>query len=190
MSQSLSDFNAPDYFDPEAIGVPGSRRFRIIAKQGSRTASLWVERDQLAELVRSMQQFLVQVTGNDVLRSETDETPPEPPPAHEQFPLTATIEFDVGPMGLGFDEESGRIVFLAAPIEIIETEGRAVVNEEAEPQFRAQLVVDDIQRFIKSAEALLATGRPRCPLCGQPLSKPDEPHGCVKQNGHRHVDVG
>jgi uncharacterized repeat protein (TIGR03847 family) len=193
MGQEPSDFDAPDLFEPEAIGTPGNRRFRIVAKQGSRTASLWVERDQLQELVLSLQQYLVQVTGNDVLRSETDTDPVEPAPQaepHVQFPLSATIEFDVGPMGLGYDPGVGRIVFLAAPIEVVESEeGQNVLNEEVDPQFRAQLTVETVGQFLKVAESVLASGRPRCPFCGQPLNTPVEPHGCIKMNGYRHIEV-
>lgn len=188
MSQDLRDFGRPDYFEAEAIGVPGNRRFRLIAASGGRTASLWIERDQLRELVTSLQQVLAQVTGEDVLRPAL-EAPAPPAPPRAGFPEDPDIEFQVGPIALGYEEDTELIIVLAAPIEVIEVEGEVTVNEDAEPQFRCALVQAEVTAFLGAAERLLASGRPRCPFCGQPLSRPDEPHGCVKQNGHRQLQV-
>jgi uncharacterized repeat protein (TIGR03847 family) len=37
--------------------------------------------------------------------------------------------------------------------------------------------------FVRRAQALLAAGRPLCPLCALPLDP--EGHVCPRQNGHR-----
>jgi len=187
MSQEMRDFGKPDFFEPDAQGQPGNRRFRIIAQQGVRTASLWLEREQLQDLVASIQRLLAQLTGSDILRSETET--PEPLEPRATFTSYPDVEFQVGPMALGYDEDSQRILFLVSPIETVEREGEAVINTEAEPQFRALLATSDLERFVQLAEGLFAAGRPRCPLCGQALTYVDEPHGCIKQNGHRHIEV-
>jgi uncharacterized repeat protein (TIGR03847 family) len=187
MNPPINDFGIPDFLEPDAIGNPGNRRFRIIAQKDGRTACLWIEREQLTELVTSIQQFLARLTGSDVLRTENETPPPTEPRA--TFTNYPDVEFQVGPMALGYDEESARILFLASPLEAIEEEGVVMMDPNAEPLFRALLSVADVEQFIKHAEALFAAGRPRCPLCGQPLNAPDEPHGCVKLNGHRHLDA-
>ena len=184
----MHDFDTADFLEPDAVGVPGNRRFRIIAQRGTRTACLWVEREQLQELVSSMQQYLLQLTGSDVLRSESEKPPPAEP--HATFTSYPDIEFAVGPMALDYDDESEQIIFLASPLEAIEEEGEIIMNANAAPQFRALLTVPAMEQFIKQGESLFISGRPRCPLCGQPLNYPDESHGCIKQNGHRPIKIG
>lgn len=189
MSPDLRDFGIPDYFEPETIGVPGNRRFRIVAGSAGRTASLWIEREQLQALVVSLQQVLAQVTDEDVLRPEL-ENPGPPPTPRSDFPDLPDIEFQVGPIALGYDEDSGMIVILVSPAEIIEVEGTPTLNDAAESQFRALLSSEAIERFADMTERVIAAGRPRCPFCGQALKYADEPHGCIKQNGHRTIETG
>jgi len=80
MSEDVTNFGAPDYFQPDAIGKPGNRRFRIIARKGRTTASLWIEREQLSQLMEFIQQLLVRITGSEVFRSlqEVTTVPPKP----------------------------------------------------------------------------------------------------------------
>jgi hypothetical protein len=63
------------------------------------------------------------------------------------------------------------------------------VEDEIEPDFRVNLSRSAAERFAERANALVAAGRPKCPYCGQALDYADQPHGCVKQNGHRHIEV-
>ncbi len=188
MNPDLQDFGHPAYFEPEAIGKPGNRRFRLIAATDQRTAALWLERDQLREFSMSLQHLMTQLTGEDVLRPAI-EAPAPPPPPREDFPENPDVEFQVGPIILGYDEDEEAVIVLVAPVEIIEVDGNPTLNSDAEPQFRVALAHDDVDAFIQRSESVLAAGRPRCPYCGQALNRPDEPHGCVRQNGHRHLDI-
>jgi uncharacterized repeat protein (TIGR03847 family) len=186
MDEEMFDFGEPEFFEPEAIGVPGNRRFRLIARKGERTASLWLEREQLSELAGLLQQLLVQLRGEDVLRS-TDTNAGQMPTPRNDFPTTSDIEFQVGSLALGYDEEHEAIVLFIAPLEIIEQEGEAYIGGEMEPRFRVLMNFELAERFIRDTESWITAGRPRCPLCRQPLNSPDEPHGCIKQNGHRQI---
>lgn len=188
MQPEMQDFGTPDYFEPQSIGAPGNRRFRVITGYQGRTAALWLERDQLQAFSVSLQQLVAQVSGEDVLRPALD-TPPPPPTPREDFPDAPDMEFQVGPIALGYDEEEEQIVILIAPIEIVEIDGIPTLNEQVEPQFRASLSQTEADQFIRSAESILAAGRPRCPYCGQALNRPNEPHGCIKQNGHRQLEL-
>lgn len=182
----INDFGIPNYFEPEAIGEPGNRQFRLIAKSGDTTASLWIERIQLQELMETIQEIYVSLTGNLLLHKESEALPKHD--ARTSFPALPDISFQIGPMSLGIEDDSQNAVFLAAPLEVIEQNGEQIINEEADPAFRVILPPDKVEQFIIFAEQILAAGRPRCPNCGQPLDKPEESHVCAKKNGHYHLD--
>lgn len=187
MSDEFHDFGMPDFFEPEAIGRPGNRRFRVIAQKSGRTASLWLEREDLQALSTAIQQVVSELRGSDVLRVEGSETATTAPEPRAGFPDEPDVEFTVGRWALGYDEENSTIVFLAASIDTVETVEPAE-DETIDPQFRISLSTDEAEQFAHVAESVVAAGRPRCPLCGRALNAPDEPHGCVKQNGHRHLE--
>ncbi len=185
MSQESPDFDLPDYFEVEALGQPGNRRFRLIAGKGHRTACLWLERADVELLVQGIQQTLVEITGSDVLRVEGEQHATPAPPPRADFPDEPNIEFQVGRWALGYDQESMHIIFLASSLE---TAMSGSEEDEMIPEFRVALTRGEAERFTQLAESVIAAGRPRCPLCGTPLSHPGEEHGCVKQNGHKRLD--
>ncbi len=185
MSQELIDFGIPDYFEAEALGQPGNRRFRLIAKKGARTASLWVERADVELLSQAINQVLAEVGESDTLRIEGAllGAPPQP---RSDFPQSPDIELRVGRWAVGYDSTNDLVVYIAASIEMaLET----TESDEIVPEFRVLLARDTAERFADAAEALVAAGRPRCPLCDTPLNYIDEPHTCVKQNGHHKVEL-
>ncbi len=186
MSQDFADFETPDYFEAEALGQPGNRRFRLIAKQGAQTACLWLERADVELLIQGMQQTLAEITGSDVLRVEGEQTATAAPSPRADFPANPDTEFQVGRWALGYDQLNGTIIFVAASLEMaLET----TEEDELIPEFRVALSQTEAERFAQAAEGVVASGRPRCPLCGVPLSHPDEEHGCVKKNGHHKLDL-
>lgn len=185
MSQQLNDFGIPDYFEAEALGQPGNRRFRLIAKKGRRTAALWLERADVELLSQAINQVLAEVSESDVLRVEGEQraAPPQP---RADFPPDPDIELRVGRWAVGYDQANELIVYIASSIEVsLET----TESDEIVPEFRVSLPRDAAERFADAAEALVAAGRPRCPLCGAALSYPDEPHACIKQNGHHKAEL-
>ncbi|MBA3825553.1 MAG: DUF3090 family protein [Ktedonobacterales bacterium] len=185
MSQELTDFGIPDYFEAEALGQPGNRRFRLIAKKGAQTASLWVERADVELLSQAFNQVLVEVGESDTLRVEGETAGPPPQPRGD-FPRNPDIELRVGRWAVGYDQANALIIYIATSIEsALET----TESDEIIPEFRVALPRDTAERFADAAEALVAAGRPRCPLCGTALSYPDEPHACVKQNGHHKAEL-
>jgi uncharacterized repeat protein (TIGR03847 family) len=185
MSQELIDFGIPDYFEAEALGQPGNRRFRLIAKRGPRTASLWVERGDVELLSQAINQVLAEVGGDDTLRVEGQAQRPAPQPRSD-FPANPDVELRVGRWAVGYDTANDLIVYIATSLEAaLETSE----SDEIVPEFRVSLTRDAAERFVDDAAALLTAGRPRCPLCNTPLSYPDEPHACVKQNGHHKAEL-
>jgi uncharacterized repeat protein (TIGR03847 family) len=187
MSQDFADFETPDYFEAEALGQPGNRRFRLIARQGTQTACLWLERADVELLIQGMQQTLAEITGSDVLRVEGEQSTPPAPPPRTDFPANPDTEFQVGRWALGYDQLNGNIIFVAASLE---TAMELTEEDDLIPEFRVALTQAEAERFAQHAEGVVAAGRPRCPLCGMPLSHAGEEHVCVKQNGHHKLELG
>ena len=186
MSQPGADFGLPDYFEAEALGQPGQRRFRLIARKGFRTASLWLERTDVEMLAQALRQVLADLTSSEVLRIEGGQDLPPAPPPRADFPSEPDVEFQVGRWAIGVDETNNLIAFLAASLnESLES----IAEDELVPAFRVLLTNETADTFAELAESVVAAGRPRCPLCGTALKTLAEPHTCIKQNGHHHIEA-
>ena len=168
MPGELYDFGQARYLNAEAIGPPGQRRFRLAIQNDEASASLWMEKEQVAALGTAMEQQLVRTR-----------TVRERPPAGDEeippLPLNPSIEFQVGQLALGYDEE--RRVFIIQAY-------AAEVSEEAQPTFGCTVAREQARRCAREISRLMAAGRPRCPLCGAPL---DAAHVCPRGNGHAEV---
>jgi uncharacterized repeat protein (TIGR03847 family) len=91
--------------------------------------------------------------------------------------------FRVGAMALAWDPATEAIVIEAqTPTEdgdYLELPDEA---EEGPDLLRVRIDAGQARGFVRHAEALVSSGRPACPFCGQPL----EPSGhfCPRSNGH------
>ena len=84
--------------------------------------------------------------------------------------------FRAGEVNLGYDQASGHLVVIA--YELLEEE------DESEPsvaRFWASLA--QMRAFSIHGQAVVAAGRPRCAMCGEPIEP--EGHFCPRKNGHR-----
>ena len=186
MSQELNDFGEPDILDAESIGEPGQRRFRLFARRDARTASLWMEREQLEALSLAIDQLLAQVSETPILRPEAQTNIPKPPGAPDDFPAHPDIEFQVAQLKLGYDEDDDAVVLIAAPLVLVEQDGEVTAEDDPAPQFVAHLSRQQATRLSGHITGAVAGGRPRCPLCGQPM---EPAHVCIKQNGYHPVEL-
>jgi uncharacterized repeat protein (TIGR03847 family) len=182
----LHDFGQADLLDAEAIGQPGQRRFRLFARSGYGSASLWLERQQMEALSLALDKLLAEASGGTVLRREAQATVPRPPGAPDDFPSQPDVEFRVAQLTLGYDEEHDTIVLLAAPLELVETDEADVVRDDPAPQFAARISRQQAIGLSGHIAGALAGGRPRCPFCGEPM---EPAHVCVKQNGYHPVEL-
>jgi uncharacterized repeat protein (TIGR03847 family) len=165
------DYGRVDSIDAEAIGPPGQRRFRLTAVAGDQSASLWLEKEQLAALGTAIEQQLV--------RSNRQQRRIEPSPEDEPlpFPLNPTLDARVAQLSLGFDE--GRSLFLIQA---------AVVDPEQRRQAAFSCMADLAQsrRLTRVIARLMAAGRPTCPLCGAVI---EGVHHCPRSNGHTDIAI-
>lgn len=163
MSESF-ELPSPDHFTCGAVGAPGERVFYIQARQGRRLVTLKSEKEQ----VRALGLYLAELL--DKLPAGTGVKLPEASlvePIDPAWPIAS--------IGLGYDEETKRIVIVA----------RAVAEEDEEadaPTAKLAITREQAAAFVTRAEALMKGGRPICPMCSQP--KDPGGHVCPRSNGH------
>jgi uncharacterized repeat protein (TIGR03847 family) len=162
------DFGRVDSLDAEAIGPPGQRRFRLTALEGARSASLWIEKEQLASLGTAVEQQLVR-SARARRRTASSDEPAIP------FPLTATVDFRVAQIALGYDEGRGEFLVQAFG-------GDPQSSEQI--TFACRIDHEQARRLIAKIGQLMNSGRPVCPLCGAPI---EGSHVCPRSNGHAEI---
>ena len=106
MPDAQYDFGAVDAIDAESIGTPGKRTFRVRILRGEDSASLWMEKQQLAGLGEAIPRLLEQLDTPDQHANENAD-----PVSY--FPETPTIEFKVGRLALGYSAQEDRLDRLA-----------------------------------------------------------------------------
>ncbi|MFB9677199.1 DUF3090 domain-containing protein [Streptosporangium vulgare] len=176
------DYDPPERFVAGAVGQPGSRTFFLQARGQGRLTTVALEKFQVAALADRLDELL-----DEVLRRGEGTVPvPAVAPAAlaDNAPLDMPIseDFRVGVMALAWDPEAAQVV--------IEAKEAVPEDEEFEPSplveptvLRVHISPGAARAFTKRAMALVAAGRPPCPLCAQPLDA--EGHICVRLNGYR-----
>jgi uncharacterized repeat protein (TIGR03847 family) len=178
------DYDPPERFVAGAVGQPGSRAFFLQARGQGRLTTVGLEKFQVAALADRLDELLDEV----LRRSEGIAQVPAVAPVAltDNAPLDVPIseDFRVGTMALAWDSETAQVI-IEAQEAVAEDE-----DEEFEPSPLTDLTVLRVhispgaaRAFTKRAMALVAAGRPPCPLCAQPLDA--EGHICVRLNGYR-----
>ncbi|GIH96434.1 DUF3090 domain-containing protein [Planobispora siamensis] len=173
------DYDPPERFVAGAVGQPGSRAFFLQARAEGRLTTVGLEKFQVAALADRLDDLL-----DEVVRRGGEVPASAPPGLTDNAPLDVPIteDFRVGTMTLAWDPEASQVV--------IEAQEIVPEDEEFEPSpldepalLRVRISPAAARAFSRRALALVAAGRPPCPLCGQPLDA--EGHICVRLNGYR-----
>ena len=158
---------------PDAVGEPGSRRFRILVESAEGEAAiLWMEKEQLFNLGLALKGIIATVG----IKQEYSESPIE----DVSLPFTSTahpIEFQVEELSVGYDEQSTLYIISAHT-------GQQVEGDQTALSLLANQ--QDIDAFADEAFEVCAAGRPQCPLCGNPIDK--DGHICPRHNGHATIE--
>jgi uncharacterized repeat protein (TIGR03847 family) len=186
-------YDAPDRFVAGTVGQPGERTFFLQAREGNRITSVGCEKQQVSVLAEHLDRVLDEVKrrgGNRV------DVPPASTTPSDTQPLDAPIteEFRVGTMTIAWDPTIDRIVIeLFSNVEGEDEEATdldppATAEEaehaiDADEVFVVKITASYARDFVARAQALVAAGRPACPVCLQPID-PDG-HICPRSNGYR-----
>ena len=165
MARAKNEFTNVTRLNPEAIGEPGKRTFRVTVDSSSSTATIWLEKEQLFRLALAMQQLFVSL-------SRQSSTLGTPPVEREAKGLTS-LDFKASKLALGHDAKRGMFIIDAHDLED---------EDEDTPVVRVWASREQVEKFADEAIRVCASGRPLCPLCGRPIDP--EGHGCPRVNGH------
>ncbi len=172
MTRRLFIFDEPDRFVAGTVGEPGTRAFFLQARQGTALVSVAIEKVQVAALAERLDDLL------DAVDAPAAEAPADEPVLEE--PIVEL--FRVGAMALAWDPGSDAVVIEAqTPTEDGEYAELPDDADEGPDLLRVRLEPTQARRFVRRAEALLTSGRPACPFCGQPLDP--QGHFCPRGNG-------
>ncbi len=165
------DFATVNRLEAEAIGRPGQRTFRlIVGNSRGETAVLWIEKEQVQALGEAIDRLLAHLGRNQMKRLDLRPGPPEPVGPLLDAP---TVEFKIGTLALGYEAEQRLCLLQAHDVES-DPEGPATL--------RCLIRQSQFRRLSAQIAGIVATGRPLCTMCGQPLS--GGPHFCPPSNGH------
>lgn len=185
------DLERVDRITAGAVGEPGERTFFLQARQGDRSVTIQVEKEQVELLGTSILEILATVG------RETGEGPPS-----EELGLEPPLEplWRAGRLSIGYAEE--RDLMLLEIEELVESEdegedeldeGEDEADDETAPMTESEIPEPDRVRLWATREQMFALarhgaavaerGRPRCRFCGNPIGP--EGHMCPAMNGHR-----
>jgi uncharacterized repeat protein (TIGR03847 family) len=173
MPYAVFDLNPVDRITADAIGEPGKRVFYLQARKGRRQVTLLCEKEQVAALALATEEVLLSLAEGDA-----DKVVEPDPAIHGGMGLEFPLEpvFRVGQVNLGYDQVSQLLVVIA--YEALDE------DEESTPSVaRFWATPAQMRAFSIHGQEVVAAGRPRCPMCGEPMDP--EGHFCPRRNGHR-----
>ncbi len=178
-----------EFFDADsvatgAVGEPGARAFYLQARNADAQLTVLVEKEQIALLAKEAGAFL------DRLSEEYPEEPASVPLERAELREPTVPLFRARLIGLGFDPERGLVL-----IELREHATTDLdLDDDDEPLLDADDLDDDeaghvariyatraqVRALIEHGDAVVAAGRPPCPLCGMPMDPGG--HRCPRWN--------
>ena len=168
MSESF-EFEQPDFFTAGAIGKPGERVFYLQAREKGQLITLKCEKEQVRALAEYLSGLITRLGA-----------PKGTVPTDMDLLPFAEPKWIVATMGVGYDEEHGRIIVDAHELFEEEEEGQRAGEEPAAARLR--ITREQAQAFADRAKELMKGSRPNCPVCHGPMDPAG--HVCPRSNGH------
>ena len=176
-------FDPPERFITGTIGEPGQRTFFIQASAGGRVVSVALEKVQVAVLADRLGALLLELDRRGIAPAGV-----EPAPGEDTSPLDEPLNeaFRAGALTLGWDGDAERVLVEARAEsedgEPIDPDEDDEEDEDGPDLLRVRMTADAARNFVERAVRVVASGRPPCPLCGQPLDPTG--HLCPRRNGN------
>jgi uncharacterized repeat protein (TIGR03847 family) len=176
-------FESPDRFVTGTVGEPGQRTFFLQARDGGRVVSVALEKVQVAVLADRLGQLLLELERRGIAPDLE-----AAPPIEDAGPLDEPLNeaFRAGALTLGWDGDAERVLVEARAEsedgEPVDPDEDDDADEDGPDLLRVRMTAEAAREFVERAVRIVASGRPPCPLCGQPLEATG--HICPRRNGH------
>lgn len=184
MPRQIFLFDPPERFVAGTVGAPGDRAFYLQAREGTRVTSVLLEKGQVGELATQLDELLDRVVRVSAGETTVPATAPEAMTDTRPLELPIASEFRVGAIALGWDSDDERVLIEAHAMSEDGSLPPGIGDEGSEdgPDALVVRITGAMARaFAARSSALVAAGRPPCPLCGNPLDP--EGHICPRHNG-------
>ena len=170
------DFGRAESLEPEAIGEPGQRRFRLRVRSGGEAASLWMEKEQLLQLSVAIRRLAA--------AAESPGSPEGYVPEYAHAGDPVAVDFKIGDMRLRYDEATDVFTLEATDSRRDDDEGE---DEGAEEPTTVQFAFRRAaaEELAETATRIVSAGRPLCLFCHGPMDAAG--HICPRSNGHHRV---
>ena len=212
MTRRMFVFDPPDRFVAGTVGQPGQRTFFLQARKAGQVVSVVLEKVQVAVLAERLDALLDELESQGVADTPAAaptaiDSEPLDEPINEAFRATTLtlgwdadagrvlVEARADPVEVEFeleddddeaadgdaDDEPGNAELEASIAATIQAAFEAE-DDDGPDVLRVRMTADDARSFVERAARIVASGRPPCPLCGQPLDP--QGHICPRRNGH------
>ena len=175
MPTLVHQFDWPDRVVVGTVGSPGSRTFYLQVRDGARSASVALEKEQSAVLAEKIDEILDALMADEGNRFSV----PAATPAElvDNDPLDQPVEeqFRAGTMRLGWDASTAQVVVEALPLDDTDDDEDEDAHEPSE-MLVIRMPVGTARAFVQRTLQVVRSGRPLCPLCGAPMD--DDSHVC------------
>lgn len=169
------DLERVDKITAGAVGEPGERTFFLQARQGERTVTITVEKEQVELLASSILEILATIdleTGDGPDESTLELEPPLEP------------LWRAGRLSIGYAEDQDLMLLEVEELLPDADEGEDEPDDGPDPdRLRIWATREQMLALSRHGSEVASRGRPRCQFCGNPMDP--EGHVCPAMNGHR-----
>lgn len=171
-------FDWPDRVVVGTVGRPGSRTFYLQVRDGARSASVALEKEQSALLAEKIDQILDALMADDGNRFSVPAATPAELVDNEPLDQPVEEQFRAGSMRLGWDPATAQVVVEAFPYEDADDEAPEPGSPAASPRevLLVKMPVGTARAFVQRTRKVVRLGRPLCPRCGSPVD--EDGHVC------------
>lgn len=173
----IIDLNPVTRMTTGAVGKPGQRVFYLQAESADRRIALICEKQQVQALGVGLQEFL-----QELQQQHPHLLTPSGSYLESDMELQEPVEplFRIGQFGLGYDEDSDRVILVAQEAQDPEEESPA----ENSVTVRFWATRSQMLALAHHGLGIASKGRPICGNCLQPIDP--EGHFCPRRNGHKY----
>ncbi len=173
MAALVHQFDWPDRVIVGTVGSPGSRSFYLQVRDGARSTSVGLEKEQSAVLAEKIDEILDALMADEGNRFSVPAATPAELVDNEPLDQPVEEQFRTGLLRLGWDPSTAQVIVEAFPLE--DTEEEAPEPEDASEMLLVRMPVGTARAFVERTRQVVRSGRPLCPLCGAPI---DDGHVC------------